>query len=73
MTGLPFEEIAISVKDDKLMIDAGGQVGELTATGTADKYDAGGKAIVVFIKNDAGAVTKVKLEAMGMAFEGEKK
>ncbi|MBB6003577.1 ThuA domain-containing protein [Arcicella rosea] len=73
MTGLPFEEISISVKDDKLMIDAGGQVGELTATGTADKYDAGGKAIVVFIKNDAGAVTKVKLEAMGMAFDGDKK
>ena len=70
MTGLPFEYIAISVKDEKLMIDAGGQVGALTQTGE-DTFDAGGQAKITFIR-DANVVSKMKMDAMGFSFEGVK-
>ena len=71
MTGLPFEYLEISTKDGKLLMNAGGQEGELTPTDTPDKYDAGGKAMFSFVRSDTKIVS-VKLEAMGANFEGKK-
>lgn len=72
MTGLPFDYIDVSVKDGKLVMDAGGQGGEVKPTGTPDKFDADGKATIVFVRDDTGKVAKIKLDAMGMSFEGKK-
>ncbi|NBB28910.1 ThuA domain-containing protein [Cellulophaga sp. BC115SP] len=71
MTGLPFEFIEVEVKDGKVILNAGGQGGALTEL-EPDKYDADGKAKVQFVRDDAGKVNGVKLEAMGMSFEGKK-
>jgi cytochrome c len=72
MTGLPFEFIEVKVKDGKVIMDAGGQGGEISATGTPDKFDADGKATVYFVRDESAHVSKIKLEAMGMVFEGKK-
>lgn len=72
MEGLPFEYIEVSFKDGKLLIDAGGQGGELKATDTPDKFDADGRATIIFVKDETGKVTKMKVDASGMAFEGKK-
>lgn len=72
MTGLPFEYIEVKVKDGKVIMDAGGQGGEISATGTPDKFDADGKATVYFVRDESAHVSKIKLEAMGMVFEGKK-
>ena len=70
MTGLPFPYVEVSVKDGKLVMDAGGQSGELKQTGE-DTFDAGGQAVITFLK-EANAVTKLKMDAMGFSFEGVK-
>jgi cytochrome c len=72
MTGLPFEYIEVKIKDSKVIMDAGGQGGEVSPTDTPDKFDADGKATVYFIRDEAAKVSKIKLEAMGMVFEGKK-
>jgi cytochrome c len=72
MTGLPFAFIEVSAKEGKLMMDAGGQIGELTPTDTPDKYDAGGRAIIYFVRDDAQKVKTLKMDAMGFSFEGKK-
>ncbi|MEO7990672.1 MAG: cytochrome C, partial [Chryseolinea sp.] len=72
MTGLPFPFVEVSVKEGKLMMDAGGQIGEITPTDMPDKYDASGKAMIFFIRNDAQKVVTMKMDAMGFSFEGKK-
>ena len=72
MTGLPFPFIEVCVKEGKLIMDAGGSIGEITPTDTPDKYDAGGKAIIYFVRDDAQKVVNMKMEAMGFTFEGKK-
>jgi cytochrome c len=72
MTGLPFPFIEVSVKEGKLIMDAGGQIGELTPTDTPDKYDAGGRAMIFFIRDEAQKVKTLKMDAMGFSFEGKK-
>ncbi|MFN8354203.1 MAG: ThuA domain-containing protein [Spirosomataceae bacterium] len=72
MSGLPFEYVEVTVKDGKVFMDAAGQGGEVKPTDTPDKYDADGKAIIIFVRDDSGKVSKIKLEAMGMGFEGKK-
>jgi len=72
MTGLPFENIIVSIDGDKVMMDAGGQVGELKPTGQPDTYDASGRATITFLKDDTQKVTKLKMDAMGFTFEGMK-
>lgn len=72
MTGLPFDYIEISIKDGKVIMNAGGQGGEVNPTDTPDKFDAGGKAVIQFIRDDAKKVTSIQMEAMGMKFEGKK-
>ena len=34
------------------MMDAGGQAGEIKPTGDADKFDADGKATILFIRDE---------------------
>lgn len=72
MTGLPFSHVEISVKEGKLMMDAGGQGGEIKPTSTPDKYDADGKATLTFLRAEDNKVNKLKMEAMGFTFEGVK-
>ncbi len=72
MTGLPFDYIEVSVKDGKVIMDAGGNSGEVTATDTPDKYDASGRAMLQFVRGDDKKVATLKMEAMGMSFEGKK-
>jgi cytochrome c len=72
MTGLPFPYIEVSVKDGKLMMDAGGQVAEIKSTGEPDQFDAGGQAKLLFLKDDTNKVSKLKMDAMGFSFEGVK-
>jgi cytochrome c len=72
MTGLPFPYIEISLKEGKLMIDAGGQTGEIQPTGEPNQFDAGGKAKLLFIPDEANKINKLKMDAMGFSFEGVK-
>ncbi len=72
MTGLPFPYIEISVKDDKLIMDAGGQISEIKPTEEQDLFDADGKATLTFIRNGEKKVDKLKMNAMGFTFDGTK-
>jgi cytochrome c len=72
MTGLPFENIEISVKEGKLQITAGDQSGEITALPEPDKFDAAGQATIQFVRDNQGKVTQVKLIASGFSFDGQK-
>ena len=71
MTGLPFPYIEVSVKEGKLIMDAGGQAGPIAPTATKDKFDASGRAMITFVKEDQ-KVTKLQMEAMGFKFDGVK-
>ncbi len=72
MTGLPFPYIEVSVQNGKLMMKAGEQGGEITPTNEADTFDAGGKATLLFIRDDKNKVAKLQMEAMGFKFTGDK-
>jgi cytochrome c len=72
MTGLPFPYIEISVKDNKLIMDAGGQIGEIKPTVEPDQFDSDGKARILFLRNEDKKVGKLKMNAMGFSFEGVK-
>ena len=72
MSGLPFENMEIMTKDGKLMIDAMGQVGELTPTANKDEFDAAGRATLQFVRNADQEVTGITLAARGMEFSGQK-
>ncbi len=72
MQGLPFDYIEVSQKDGKLMMEAGGQGGQIAKTDTPDKFDADGKALLFFIRGDDKKVKTLKMEAMGFTFEGKK-
>jgi cytochrome c len=72
MTGLPFPYIEISVKDNKLIMDAGGQVGEIKPTGEPDQFDSDGKAVILFLSSNEKKFDKLRMDAMGFSFEGAK-
>jgi cytochrome c len=72
MTGLPFPYIEVSVKDGKLMMKAGEQEGEVTPMNEPDKFDASGKATILFIRDDKKKVFKLTMEAMTFKFDGVK-
>jgi cytochrome c len=72
MTGLPFPYIEVSIQDGKLMMKAGEQSGAITPMDEADKFDAGGKATLLFIRDEKKKVIKLQMEAMGFKFEGVK-
>lgn len=72
MTGLPFPYIEISVKDGKLAMKAADKEGPITPMPEADKFDADGKATLLFIRDEKKKVIKLQMEASGFKFEGEK-
>jgi cytochrome c len=72
MTGLPFPYIEVSVQDGKLYMKAGEQGGAVTPMSEADKFDADGKATLLFIRDEKKKVTGLKMEAMNFKFDGVK-
>jgi cytochrome c len=72
MTGLPFPYIEVAVQEGKLLMKANQQDGTLTPLGDPDKFDAGGKATILFIRDEKKKVVKLQMEAMGFKFEGVK-
>lgn len=58
MTGLPFPFVDVSVKDGKLIMNAGGQAGEIKPMSEEDKFDADGKATILFIREEKKKVIK---------------
>ncbi|HRI22388.1 MAG TPA: hypothetical protein PLA68_15610, partial [Panacibacter sp.] len=72
MTGLPFPYIEVSVQDGKLMMKAGEQGGAVTPMDDPDKFDADGKATLLFIRDDKNKVVKLQMEASGFKFAGDK-
>ena len=72
MTNLPFPYIEVSVQDGKLFMKAGEQGGAVTPMDDADKFDADGKATLLFIRDDKNKVVKLQMEAMNFKFEGVK-
>ncbi|MBU1821355.1 MAG: hypothetical protein KKG00_07570 [Bacteroidetes bacterium] len=69
--GLPFDKVILTVQDNQLHIVAGDNEGNLTPMGNqADTFDAGGKAVIRFKRDDASKVQKMLLEAQGYTFEG---
>ncbi len=72
MTGLPFSYIEVSVNGEKLMMKAGENNDIITSTDAADKFDAGGKATLLFIRDEKNKVIRLQIEAGGSRFEGNK-
>jgi hypothetical protein len=64
--------IGVSVKDNKLVIEAGGQEGPLTPLAEPDQFDAAGQATLHFIRDPQGNINQVKLIASGFSFDGER-
>jgi len=72
MTNLPFPYIEVSVQDGKLYMKAGEQGGTVTPMNEPDKFDADGKATLLFIRDEKKKVVKLQMEAMSFKFYGEK-
>jgi cytochrome c len=70
MTGLPFPYIEVSMQDGALFMKAGEQGGAITPMDGPDKFDAGGKATILFVRDERKRVSKLQMEAMGFKFEG---
>lgn len=71
---LPFEFLEIKLTDGKLIVDAGGQGGEIKKEeGSEDifKTEDGG-ARFTFKRNEEKKIAKITLEYQGMTFEGTK-
>lgn len=68
--GLPFEFVEISVDNNKLMISAGSQAGELTPLPGKDQFDASGQAVITFKRNANNKIIAATLDAQGQQFEG---
>ncbi|WP_337043198.1 hypothetical protein [Emticicia sp. 17c] len=71
---LPFEFIEFKLTDGKLVVDAGGQGGEVKKDAEKDDIFAteDGNAKFTFKRNDEKKIVKVTLEYQGMTFEGTK-
>ncbi len=70
-TGLPFEFIEIEIVNEEVIAISPMEKGPLQPTGEPDKYDAGGRALFQFVREN-GKVTGVKLMPPGMSFIGVK-
>lgn len=71
---LPFEFLEIKLTDGKLMVDAGGQGGEIKKEeGSEDVFKTeDGGAKFTFKRNDEKKITKITLDYQGTIFEGTK-
>ena len=69
-----FENLIVSVEDDKLMGEATGQgKGQLVADTKADTFNVPGyDAIIIFIRDADHKVIKYRMQVQGQEFEGEK-
>ena len=72
MSNLPFPYIEVSVQDGKLFMKAGEQGGPVSQMDEADKFDADGKATLLFVRDAGKKVVKLQMEASGFKFEGTK-
>jgi cytochrome c len=72
MTGLPFEYVEITSKEDKLHISAGGNEGELSPGQESDVFAGENGAQLIFGRNVQKKVTTLTLKAQGFSFEGTK-
>lgn len=70
-TGMPFEFIEITADGTDVIMSNGADKGPLTPLTDPDRFDAGGKAIIQFIRN-GDEITGMKMIAMGMEFLGTK-
>jgi cytochrome c len=70
-TGLPFEIMEIAIENGQLTANSTSGSGPITPTGAPNTYDAGGKALIEFVRAN-GKVTGMKLMPPGMSFEGIK-
>ncbi|QHT68811.1 carbohydrate-binding protein [Rhodocytophaga rosea] len=72
MTGLPFEYVEITTKEDKLHISAGGNEGDLLPGQEADVFAGDNGAELLFGRDTQKKVTTLTLKAQGFTFEGTK-
>ncbi|QMU26940.1 ThuA domain-containing protein [Adhaeribacter radiodurans] len=72
MTGLPFEYVEISSKEDKLHLNAGGNEGVLSPGKENDVFEGDSGTQLIFGRNADKKVTTITLKAQGFTFEGTK-
>jgi cytochrome c len=72
MEGLPIDYIDLEQKEGKLNLKFGEQGTVMQPTEAPDSFTDGEKVKAFFVRDDSGKVSKIKLEAMGMTFEGKK-
>ncbi len=72
MEGLPVDYIEIENKDGKLNVKFGDQGAEIKPVDGPDTFGDGEKIKLKFLRDADQKVNKVKLEAMGMSFDGKK-
>lgn len=71
--GLPFEYMAISVKEGKLSYYGGEYSGFLEPVkDKKDIFDAGGVAVFTFLRNTENKVTDLQIDYQGMSFSGKR-
>jgi cytochrome c len=72
MSGLPFEEIEVTLQGGKLHVSAGGNEGDLRPGPEADVFEGDGGSVFKFGRKADKKVSSLTLQAQGMAFEGAK-
>jgi cytochrome c len=72
MSGLPFEEIEITLKAGKLHVSAGGNEGDLNPGKGADAFEGDGGSVFTFGRSPDKKVSSLTLRAQGFSFEGVK-
>jgi cytochrome c len=70
-TGLPFKTMEFAVENGELVAISAMNRGAVKATGAPDTFDADGKALFQFVREN-GKVNGVKLMPPGMSFFGKK-
>ncbi|CAN5327649.1 hypothetical protein BH23BAC1_BH23BAC1_43660 [soil metagenome] len=72
MTGLPFEHVEIFSKEEKLIMNAGGNEGILSPGQEVDVFTGDNGTEIHFGRNDNKKVDRIILKAQGFTFEGNK-
>ncbi len=72
MSGLPFEEITITLNAGKLHVNAGGHEGDIAPGGEADVFAGDNGSVFKFGRGQDQKVVSLTLQAQGFTFEGVK-
>ncbi len=72
MSGLPFEELTVTLSAGKLHVNAGGQEGDLRPGGEADAFEGDNGSVFKFGRGQDQKVVSLTLQAQGFSFEGVK-